>query len=123
MASGSARRDGWLARILIGRNPAPRAWDDLFWRGPALVVRLKLKDGEWIGGLFGDKSYASGYPEPQDILLELAYKVLDDGTFAQGDKPEDFVPLGSSILISWTEVQFLEAFDFTKAEEPEEGEE
>jgi len=84
-----------------------------------LVVRLKLKDGEWIGGLFGDNSYAAGYPEPQDLLLEQAYEVLDDWRFAQGDTPEDFVPVGSSILISWTEVQFLEAFDFTRPDESE----
>ena len=114
LAARSVRRGGWLGRILVGRNPAPRAWDDLFWRGPALVVRLKLKDGEWIGGLFGDDSYASGYPEPQDLLLEEAYEIADDGTFAQGANPEDFVSLGSSILISWSEVQFLEAFDFTE---------
>jgi hypothetical protein len=113
LASRSARENGLLGRILVGRNPAPRAWDELFWRGPALVVRMKLKDGEWVGGLFGDNSYASGYPEPQDLLLEETYEILDDGTFVPGDDPEDFVPLGSSMLISWSEVQFLEAFDFT----------
>ncbi len=118
MASLSARNGGQFARVLIGRNPAPRAWDQLFWRQPALVVRLKLKDEEWIGGLFGDNSYASGYPEPQDLLIEQAYEVLDDGTFAEGETPEEFVPLGSSILISWDEVQFLEAFTLATSDEP-----
>jgi len=111
LASRSVRAGGRLGRVLVGRNPAPRAWDDLFWRGPALVVRLKLMDGEWVGGLFGDRSYASGYPEPQDPLLEEAYQIGDDGTFAQGDERQDFVSLGSSILISWSEVQFLESFE------------
>jgi Family of unknown function (DUF6338) len=111
LASRSARNDGRLGRVLVGRNPAPRAWDELFWRRPALVVRMKLKDGEWVGGLFGDNSYASGYPEPQDLLLEETYEIDDDGTFVQGDEPEDFLPLGSSILISWSEVQFLESFE------------
>ena len=121
LASMSARQNGLLGRILVGRNPAPRAWDDLFWRGPALVVRMKLKDGEGVGGLFGDDSYASCYPEPQDLLLEETYEILDDGTFAEGDKPEDFVPLGSSMLISWSEVQFLEAFDLPMTSRQETG--
>ena len=43
--------------------------------------------------------------------MEETYEILDDGTFVAGDDPEDFVPLGSSMLISWSEVQFLEAFD------------
>jgi hypothetical protein len=111
LASRSAWNNGWLGRVLVGRNPAPRAWDHLFWRGPALVVRLKLKDGEWVGGLFGDDSYASGYPEPQDLLLEETYEITNDGTFVAGDGPDDLAPLGSSILISWSEVQFLESFD------------
>jgi hypothetical protein len=116
-AASSARRGGRFARVVIGRRPAPRAWDELFWREPSLLVRIKLHNGEWVGGLFGRNSYASGYPEPQDLLLEQTYKVLDDGTFAEGDTPEDFVEIGSSILLSWTEVQFLEAFDFTSMED------
>jgi hypothetical protein len=121
LASRSARNDGWLARILVGRSPAPRAWDELFWRGPALAVRMKLKDGEWVGGLFGDNSYASGYPEPQDLLLEETYEISDDGTFVPGSKPDDFAPLGSSILISWSEVQFLESFDLPMTSMQETG--
>jgi hypothetical protein len=121
LASRSARNNGWLGRILVGRNPAPRAWDELFWRGSPLVVRMKLKDEEWVGGLFGDSSYASGYPEPQDLLLEEAFEISNDGTFVAGETPEDFVPLGSSILISWSEVQFLEAFDLPMTSSQETG--
>src|SRR2546423_323160 len=55
----------WRAfgRVVAGRDPAPRAWDFLFSSRPAAAVRLKLKDGGWLGGFFGADSYASGYPE------------------------------------------------------------
>jgi hypothetical protein len=30
---------------------------------------------------------------------------------SRAEEPDDFAPLGSIILISWSEVQFLESFD------------
>lgn len=102
---------GWtrIARVVAGRDPAPRAWDFLFSPRPAGLVRARLKgtDG-WVGGLFGGDSYAAGYPEsPQDIYLERTYVVEADGSFArdaQGNPQE----LGSGILVRADDILHLE---------------
>jgi hypothetical protein len=108
LTAQSALRGGWMARILAGPSPPPRAWDALFWRKPSFLARAKLKDDTWVGGLFGEASYAAGYPEPQDLLLEETYEVLPDGSFASVGGAEDLVELGSRILLSWEDVRFLE---------------
>jgi hypothetical protein len=110
LTARSAAENGRLARALVGRNPPPRAWDALFWREPSFLIRLKLRDDTWVGGLFGEGSSASGYPEPKDLLLEETYDMLPDGSFAAADGREQLVPLGSRILVSWDEVRFMEVF-------------
>lgn len=101
-----------VGRLIGGKTPAPRAWDFVFSSSPGATVRLRLKEGgTWIGGQFGEASYAAGYPEePQDLYLEATYAMLQsDGSFVQ-DEEGDFVELGSGLLIRWDEVHFLEVF-------------
>jgi hypothetical protein len=107
-AKGALAGAAWT-RFLVGPNPQPRAWDRLFWASPSFIVRLRLKNETWVGGLFGADSYASGYPEPQDLLLETTYQMESDGSFAAGEDDE-LVDLQSSVLVSWEDVHFLEAF-------------
>ena len=102
---------GWTrtSRVIAGIDPAPRAWDFLFSPRPTGLVRARLKgtDG-WVGGLFGEDSYAAGYPEsPQDIYLERAYDVEADGSFARDDRgnPQE---LGSGILVRADDILHLE---------------
>jgi hypothetical protein len=111
LAAVAVRRKWWIARPLVGADPAPRAWDFLFAEHPHGVVRVRLKDEEgWIGGLFRDESYAAGYPEePQDLYLEETYKMLKSGEFA-ADGNGNFIPLGSGILVRWEDVLHLEFF-------------
>ena len=61
-------------RVITGSNPAPRAWDYLFGLRPEGWIRLKLKSGGWLAGAYAVqeddlRSYASGYPEKQDLFL------------------------------------------------------
>jgi hypothetical protein len=79
---------GWT-RYIAGRSPAPRAWDHLF--SPQDLsgwIRLKLKDGDWIVGAYGQsgerrvRSYAAGYPDAQDLyLVETAECERETGKF------------------------------------------
>lgn len=102
---------GWTrtARVVAGRDPAPRAWDFLFSPRPAGLVRARLKNGDgWVGGLFGENSYAAGYPEsPQDIYLESTYVVETDGSFAR-DGQGNPMELGSGILVRADDILHLE---------------
>ncbi len=100
-----------IGRAMAGRDPAPRAWDYLFSSSPSAAVRMKLKAGPWLGGFFGEESYAAGYPEqPQDIYLERTFAMnQQDGSFvidADGG-PTD---VGTALLVRWDEVEFLEVY-------------
>lgn len=71
----SPRREHQLLRLLLGRTPAPRAWDDLFSDRPNVYIRIRTLEGLWIAGRFARDSYAGGFPYQADILLEEAYSV------------------------------------------------
>jgi hypothetical protein len=101
-----------VGRVAAGRDPAPRGWDYLFSSEPAAAVRMKLKDdGPWLGGFFGESSHAAGYPEePQDLFLERTFAMnQSDGSFLtdENDAPQE---LQTSLLVRWSEIQFLEVF-------------
>jgi hypothetical protein len=108
------KRAVWIrhvARVVAGRDPAPRAWDYVFSESPAAVMRLRMNSGVRLGGLFGANSYAAGYPEqPQDLFIEKAYLVDQrDGTFLR-DGTGSFRETGSGVLLRWDDVELLEVF-------------
>lgn len=76
---------------------------------------MKLKSGVWVGGAYapsdeGTGSYAAGYPEPQDLFLAETVEVdPDSGEFTLSDGEPIF--RGTSLLIRWEEVEFLEFSD------------
>jgi hypothetical protein len=113
---GIRGRRPW-AKLFTGPDPAPRAWDHLFGSTPDGWIRLRLKSGIWLGGAFvrrpdGSRSYAAGYPEDQDLyLLEAVDVDPETGSFVVDDSGAP-VPRGSSILIRWDEVEYL---DFIEA--------
>ena len=70
-------------RALRGRiiHPDPLAWDYFFRKGHSCFVLIHLKDGKVIGGLYNGESFASSYPESQDIYLVEVWKVDEHGRF------------------------------------------
>jgi hypothetical protein len=111
VVGAAVRRGRQWPRHLVGRNPAPRGWDHLFAREPRGWVRLRLKSGIWVGGLYasvGDhRSYAAGYPESQDIFLAQVADV--DATTGEFLRENDAVRMrGTSLLVRWDEVEYLE---------------
>ena len=113
---GRGTREGsdW-ARFFTGPDPAPRAWDHFFANRPDGWIRLRLKTGVWVGGAYapsdgGISSYAAGYPEEQDLFLAETVEVdPESGEFIfDNDEP---IFSGTSLLIRWEEVEFLEFSD------------
>lgn len=110
---GARRRRVW-SEWFTGRDPAPRAWDNLFLlEGQTGWVLLKLKSGPWIGGAWIDdeerglRSFAGGYPYPADIYLaETAEVDPDDGSFELDDRGEPILR-GGGALVRWDEVEYL----------------
>ncbi|MFF8032709.1 DUF6338 family protein [Streptomyces sp. NPDC016626] len=65
-------------------RPVPTAWDYAFGTGAVggpRFVRARLKDGTWVGGWFGTRSYVSSHPQEADLYLQASYRMGADGSF------------------------------------------
>jgi hypothetical protein len=83
-----------LLRLVLGRTPAPRAWDDLFSDRPTMYLRVQTTDGTPVAGLFADDSYAGGFPFDTDLFLEDAWDLADDGSFGKSLGYPVYIPAG-----------------------------
>ncbi len=68
-------------RLRRSWDPTPSAWDFAFSKGRAGWVRVRFPDGRWLGGWFGEDSYATSFPNPQELYLQVGYVVDSDGAF------------------------------------------
>ena len=100
------RRVDWfkgLLRRLTRVDSRWRSWDVAFSSEGPFFIRAKLKSGERVGGLFGGpSSFASGYPEPQEVFLEQAWSLDDVGT------PVEPLPGSRGLLVRQDDVEVLE---------------
>lgn len=113
---GKGQKERWRWVIAFtGDSPEPRAWDYLWRRNARGIVRVRLKSGSWLAGIYGInaagvRSYASGYDEEGDVFLAEALSV--DGETGAYELDEDSRPVrieGSpGLLIRWAEVEYLE---------------
>jgi hypothetical protein len=116
---GIRRRWRW-ALFLVGKDPAPRAWDDVFSGHPVAWIRIRLKSGGWVGGAFavdrrGRGSYAAGYPEQQDLYLaEEAEVDPQTGDFLVDEQGKVRL-LDRGLLVRWDEVEYLTFQEARKA--------
>ena len=90
----SPERERRLLRLVLGRTPAPRAWDDLFSDRPTMYLRVQTTDGTPVAGLFADDSYAGGFPHDTDLFLEDAWDLADDGSFGKSLGYPVYIPAG-----------------------------
>ncbi len=90
-----------LLRWTIGPELAPRAWDDFFSERPSTYLRVRTVDGTTHAGLFASQSYAAGFPQAPDLLLEEAWSI-DPGS---GELIE---PLGYPLYIAPGQIAWME---------------
>lgn len=62
-------------------HPTSKAWDFVFAQRKQYWVKVTLKNGEMIGGLFSTKSFASSAPAEEQIYLEEAWILNKEGGF------------------------------------------
>lgn len=101
--------------LAVGRFRPPRAWDALFHEPKEdYVLRARMRDGRWVGGLYSYKSNAGRFPqERQDLLIEQAYLVDDGGHFINSSGRQ--VPRGQEepvghkvrLLLNWDTIDLL----------------
>lgn len=83
-------------------DPTPRAWDFAFKPGGPFYVRIKLRDGERVGGFFSNQSFASAYPESEGVFLEQAWRLDNDGSFIEP------LPGTGGVLVPQESIQLVE---------------
>lgn len=88
-----ARTNGFLQNRVP--DPTPTPWDWFFsGKGsvasldpetgkPVCYVRFYLKEGDNLGGYFGQYSLASSFPNAQQVYVEEVWRLHEDGSFAE----------------------------------------
>lgn len=64
-------------------HPMPLAWDYFFGQKRRWWIIFHLKNGVDVGGIFGDVSFASAYPRPQEVYVEQVWRVDEKGRFVE----------------------------------------
>lgn len=91
--------------LLLGRAPAPRAWDYFFSERPNVYLRVQVDGGGWLAGRFASASYAGGFPNDGDLYLEEAWSV-DPDTGVLGD-----AGLGYPLYIPGPTIKWVDVID------------
>ncbi len=96
-------RIGFLARHL--RSPIPKPWDWLFGKTESYWVIVHLTDGGKIGGRFDTRSFASDFPEEEQLYLEEVWNLDETGVFVSR------VDRTRGILILSKDISSVELFE------------
>lgn len=83
-------------------DPTPTGWDKMFQNAEVCFVRVLTKDGRWIAGFYGSASYATSYPEEQQLFLEKAFHVSENGVI--GEEVENT----RGVLVSCVDISLME---------------
>jgi hypothetical protein len=92
-------------KATTGYESTPTAWDWAAPRKGGIFVRVRLDEGKWVGGWFGDDSFISTYPERHDIYIELQYDVSVRGKFQDVVEGSAglWVAVEPGYLVEWVE--------------------
>ena len=77
-------------------HPILKAWDFVFAQRKSYWVKVVLKNGETIGGLFSTKSFVSSAPAEEQIYLEQTWVLNKEGGFERMKKDSAGVMILSS---------------------------
>lgn len=81
-------------------NPAPTAWDSLFYDDKERIIEVVFSDNERIYGFWGTNSYVSSENDTRDLYLEFLFTKNEDGTF-------DKIETNEGLLINETKIKQL----------------
>jgi hypothetical protein len=95
---GSALDERFRRLFLTTYDPTPTAWDYCFTGRAHSWVRVLTVDGR----LFRDESYASSYPEPRELFVEVQYRMEADGTFLEA------IPASAGVYIRCDDIRAVE---------------
>lgn len=87
LVANSPRLAGAQQKLLTDQwtriDPRPTAWDAAFSDIGECFVRVRTRDKTWYAGWFGGSSYASSWPDPRTLFVEVAYMVDSSGKIGE----------------------------------------
>lgn len=84
--------------------PEPSPWDRLFADQAEHWIRIRMKSGEYVGGIMAKGSATSTYPNPEQIYIKEVWRCTEAGFIG---------PIKSTggLLINGTEIMYLELYE------------
>ena len=74
---------GTLKKLGTKPSPTPSDWVFSHEAGKHFYVRFHRKEGEDLGGYFGENSFATSSPNGQEIYVEEVWRLDEDGRFIE----------------------------------------
>jgi hypothetical protein len=110
----------FLVKLLLTKwstlHPTPKAWDYFFGLREPCYALIHLKNGKLIGAFYGGRSFASSYPESEDLYFQEVWKVNEEGEFISQ------INSTKGLLISKDSYDYIEFFEGMKEEEDSQNE-
>jgi hypothetical protein len=92
-------------------QPEYSPWDQIFSDGTERWVRIRLKSGNYVGGLLARGSVTSTFPAPEQIYVSNEWKIDGEtGEFAEALE-------GAGLLVNGSEIEVLELIEGQPGEE------
>lgn len=92
----------------LAPHPIQKPWDYIFSKQKPYFIKVVLTNGTIVGGYYGENSFSSSYPSPEQIYLEQSWIIKDNGSGFKRVKNDT-----EGILIMETQISYIE---FKKAE-------
>ena len=83
----------------------PKSWDYFFSKNECCFMLIHLNNGGMIGGLYGTDSFASSYPEKEDIYLQEIWKIDTEGNFLEK------ITGSKGLLVNHDVIEYIELFN------------
>jgi hypothetical protein len=84
----------------------PKAWDFVWEQDRRFYAIVTFTDGSRVGGGWANNSWASGFPNDEDIYFEVVYSVTEEGRLGT------VVPHTAGLLLKRADIQSIELINY-----------
>ena len=83
-------------------NPTP--WDSFFSMNESKYMIVYFNNGSKIGGYYGERSFATSYPEEREIYLETEWEINDKDEFVK------LISSSNGVIINCAEINYIKFY-------------
>ena len=90
-------------------HPVQKPWDWVFSKRKSYWVKVTMKDGEVVGGLYAEDSFTSSAPAEEQIYLQESWKINEKKGF------EEAKTRTQGIIVLASEIKYLELTQYKES--------